>query len=209
MLDGRVSDDPTGMKWALHAPINTVNETGEALKDASRQLGRAAKKVDELLDSEQGPHSRRAGQRRRVARRIRNVLGDKETQQRLAEAMKKMPDTLDTMNQTFRSADKSLRAFTRPSGPDQNTAVERMVETVEMTERMLRKFNESSDPNKPPPADQIADAMENINEITRADAAGHGPHRPRRRLARGAAERPAVVRPAEPGGGTSSRSAAT
>ena len=48
---------------------------------------------------------------------MRTVLGDRETQQRLAEAMKKMPDTLDNMNQTFRSADESLRAFTRPLRP--------------------------------------------------------------------------------------------
>ncbi len=155
------------LEGALQGPINTVNETGEALKEASRQLGQAAKKVDELLDSERGRIHDVLDNAAESLGALRNVLGDRETQQRLAEAMKKLPDTLDNMNHTFHSADESLQAFTHRSGPDHRTAVERMIATIEMTERTLRKFNESSDPNKPPPADQIADAMENINEITR------------------------------------------
>ncbi len=165
-LEGHLSDDPTGLKTELQQPIDTVVDTGRALKEASEQLGAAAKKVEELLDSERGRIHDVLDNAAESLGALRNVLGDRETQQRLAEALKKMPDTLDSMNQTFRSADNSLRTFSRRSGPDQKTPVERMVDTVEMTERMLRKFNESSDLNKPPPADQIADAMENINEIT-------------------------------------------
>ncbi|MCE5267388.1 MAG: MlaD family protein [Planctomycetaceae bacterium] len=165
-LQGRVSDDPTGLKRALQGPINTVEETGEALKQASLQLGSAAKKVDELLDAERSRIHDVLDNAAESLKAMRTVLGDRETQQRLGEAMKKLPDTLDNMNETFHSADASLKAFTARSGPDQRTPVERMVTTIEMTERTLRKFSESSDPNKPPPADQIASAMENINEIT-------------------------------------------
>ncbi|MEN6450978.1 MAG: MlaD family protein [Thermoguttaceae bacterium] len=165
-LEGQVSDDPTGLKRALQGPINTVTETGEALKQASQQLGRAAKNVDDMLSSERSRIHDVLENAAESLKAFRTVLGDRETQQRLGEAMKKLPDTLDNMNQTFRSADRSLTALTRKTGRDQRTAVERMVDTIEMTERTLRKFSESSDPNKPPPADQIANAMANINEIT-------------------------------------------
>lgn len=166
-LVGEVLDDPTGLKQALQGPINTVTETGEALTQASRQLGSAAKKVDELLDSERQRIHDVLENASESLKAFRTVIGDPQTQQRLGEAMRKLPDTLDNMNRTFHSADESLRAFSRRTGPDQRTAVERMVETIELTDRALRKFSESTDPSKPPPVDQIADAVTNINEITR------------------------------------------
>ena len=165
-LAGYISDDPTGLKKELQKPIDAVVDTGRSLKEASQQLGQAAKKVDDLLDSERGRIHDLLDNAAESLKAMRTVLGDRETQQRLAEAMKKMPDTLDNMNQTFRTADDSLKAFTQRSGPDQKTPIERMVQTIEMTERTLRKFSESSDPDKPPPAEQIAKAMENVGEIT-------------------------------------------
>ena len=94
------------------------------------------------------------------------MLGDEENQKKLAEAISKLPDTLDSMNRTFTATDETLRKFTERRKTDGQTPIERMVDTIEMTERTLRKFSESSDPGKPPPADQIAKAMENIGEIT-------------------------------------------
>ena len=49
ILEGKFSDDPTGLKRALEGPINTVNQTGLALKEASDQLKSAAKKVEDIL----------------------------------------------------------------------------------------------------------------------------------------------------------------
>ena len=51
-LDGRVSDDPTGLEEALAAPIDTVTETGQALKDASEELKLAANRINRILDTE-------------------------------------------------------------------------------------------------------------------------------------------------------------
>ena len=39
VLEGKISDDPTGLKRALAEPIDTVNDTGKALTAASKQLG--------------------------------------------------------------------------------------------------------------------------------------------------------------------------
>ena len=83
------------------------------------------------------------------------MLGDEENQAKLADAIKKLPDTLDNMNRTFRATEETLRTFTERSKTDGRTPIERMVDTIEMTERTLRKFSESNDPSKPPPADQI------------------------------------------------------
>jgi len=166
-IDGRVSDDPTGLKRALSEPIDTVTNTGRALTSASKQLGAAAKRVEDILneDTEQDVHSilRDAA---KSLKTFQQMLGDEENQKKLAEAVRKLPGTLDSMNRTFQATDETLRSFTQRSGPDGKTPVERMVQTIEMTERTLRKFSESQDPDKPAPADQIAKAMENIGEIT-------------------------------------------
>lgn len=166
VIEGRVSDDPTGLKTALEAPINTVVQTGQALTEASNELKLAARKVSELLDSEQRQLHDVLENAAGSLKALRTVIGDPETQQRLAEAVKKMPDTLDSMNETFRTTNESLRAFTTRTGPEQKTAVERMVGTIEITERALRRFTEAAEPGKRPPAEQIALAMENIGEIT-------------------------------------------
>ncbi len=166
IIDGRVSDDPTGLKRVLQGPIDTVNKTGRALENASIQLEAAAEKVGNILDKERERIHEVIENAAESLKSIRTVLGDRETQQRLAEAMQKLPDTLDSMNSTFRSADESLRVFSQRSGPDGRTPIERMVDTIEMTERTLRKFSQPAGPGEEAPIDQIAIAMENIGEIT-------------------------------------------
>ncbi len=167
VLTGEVSDDPTGLKRALAGPINTVNETGLALRDASVQLKSAAKKVETILDQQQGRIDEVMENAAESLKAVRTILGDKETQDRLAEAMKKLPNTFDDMSRTFRAADESLHAFTTRTGPDNRTPIERMVESIEMTERTLRKFSQPAAPGEEAPVDQIAAAMDNIGEITR------------------------------------------
>jgi phospholipid/cholesterol/gamma-HCH transport system substrate-binding protein len=167
ILQGRVSEDPTGLKGMLAEPIGTVNRTGEALTDASKQLGAAAKRVEDILDQETQTDMRSImHDAAKSLRTIHNILGDEENQAKLSEAIKRLPSTLDNMNRTFQATDETLRAFTTRSKIDNKTPVERMVDTIEMTERTLKRFTEETEPGKPPPADQIAKAMENIGEIT-------------------------------------------
>lgn len=167
-LSGRVSDDPTGLKRQLAGPINTVQETGEALTAASKKLAAAAERVENILspEAEKNVRSILRDASKSLAV-IQKVLGDEKNRDKLTDALTRLPDTLDNMNRTFASTDEAIRKFTERSGPDNKTAVERMVATIDMTERTLRKFTESSDPNQLPPAEQIAAAMENIGEITR------------------------------------------
>jgi phospholipid/cholesterol/gamma-HCH transport system substrate-binding protein len=167
VLVGQISDDPTGLKRALSEPIDTVTDTGRALTAASKQLGKAASRVEEILDEETQKNAQSVLRDSAGAlKTIQKLLGDEENQAKLVEAMRKMPETLDTMNHTFRATDETLRKFTERSPVDGKTAIERMVGAIEMTERTLRKFSESSEPGKLAPADQMANAMENIDEIT-------------------------------------------
>jgi phospholipid/cholesterol/gamma-HCH transport system substrate-binding protein len=167
VIEGKYSEDPTGLRGALQGPIDTVQNTGLALTKASEQLSSAAKRVEDILNPEaqRDVHDilRDAAKSLRVMQRM---LGDEANQTKLADALNKLPNTLDSMNRTFAATDETLRKFTQRSGPDQQTPIERLIDTVEMTQRTLRKFSESSEPGKPPPAEQIAAAMENIGEIT-------------------------------------------
>jgi phospholipid/cholesterol/gamma-HCH transport system substrate-binding protein len=168
VLPGRLSDDPTGLKRALQGPIDTVQETGEALTAASKKLGAAAQRVEDILndDAQRDVRDilRDAAKSLKV---VQKVLGDEANQTKLADALSKLPNTLDSMNHTFTTTDETLRLFTKRSGPDRKTAIERMVDTIEMTQRTLRKFSEAPESGQPAPADQIAAAMENIGEITK------------------------------------------
>jgi phospholipid/cholesterol/gamma-HCH transport system substrate-binding protein len=167
IIDGKISDDPTGLKRALAEPIDTVTDTGKALTAASKKLGEAAGRVEEILDAETQKNVQSILRDAASSlRTVQSVLGEEENRRHLTEAMKRLPDTLDNMNRTFQSTDETLRKFTERSKVDGKTPIERMVGTIEMTERTLRKFSEPSEPGRPAPADQIAAAMENISEIT-------------------------------------------
>ena len=167
VFEGMVSDDPTGLKRALDKPINTVQETGQALKEASVQLGAAARRVEDILDVNTQKDVQSVLRDSAVSlKTIRQMLGNEENQEKLSQAVQKLPDTLDSMNATFKATDETLRKFTERSKTDGKTPIERMVGTIEMTERTLRKFSEPRAPGEVAPADQIAEAMANINEIT-------------------------------------------
>lgn len=167
ILKGQVTDDPTGLKRALAGPINTVTNTGKALTAASKQLGEAAHRVEEILNSKTQKNVQDVLDNAAVSMKvIRQMLGDEENRERLTEAMRKIPDTLENMNRTFQATEETLRKFTEPSKADGKTPIERMVNTIEITEQTLRKFSEAAADGHPAPADQIAMAMENIGEIT-------------------------------------------
>jgi phospholipid/cholesterol/gamma-HCH transport system substrate-binding protein len=167
ILDGRTSSDPTGLKKALADPIDTVSNTGRALTSASEHLGKAAQRVEDVLNKETEKNVQDI--LRDAAKSIstlQGVLGDEENQKKLTQAMRRLPDALDNMSNTFKSTDEVLSKFTQRSSADGKTPIERMVGTIEMTERMLRKFSEPRREGELAPVDQMAKAMENIEEIT-------------------------------------------
>ncbi len=168
ILKGFISDDPTGLKQELQKPIDTVMRTGEELAAASKQLGAAAKRVEEILDAKTQKNVQSVLEDAAVSlSTIREMLGDDHTRERLTLAMKKLPDTLDNMNATFDSTSKALNAFTEPQGPNGRSAVDRLVDTINMTEATMRKFSQPTEPDGEAPVEQIKHAMENIGEITR------------------------------------------
>ncbi len=166
-LHGMFSDDPTGLKRALADPIDTVSNTGRALTAASDQLSKAAKRVEDILDPDTQKNAQDLLRDMAASMAtIRDMLGDEKNREQLSQAVQKLPDTLESMNHTFKATEEALSRFTERSPEDGRSAIERMVETIEMTERTLKRFSEPSRPGDPAPADQIARAMENIGEIT-------------------------------------------
>ncbi|MFZ1932639.1 MAG: MlaD family protein [Thermoguttaceae bacterium] len=167
VMVGRYSSDPTGLKRELQGPIDTVTNTGVALTKASEQLNAAAKRVELILnDKAQRDVANILNDAAQSLKVIQKMLGNEENQKKLADAVSRLPDTLDNMNHTFASTDEALRKFTQPSGPDRKTPIDRMVDTIEMAQRALRQFSKPSEPGQLAPVDQLASAVENINEIT-------------------------------------------
>ncbi len=168
VLEGKYSDDPTGMKRELQRPINTVTETGMALTAASKKLEAAADRVNAILNPEAQQNVQDILQGAAKSLRVINeVLGDKENQKKLAKSLGNLPQTIDSMNDAFVTADRALRKFTEsPPGSNEPPPIDRLISMIDRMERTLRKFTESSDPNQPPPVDQIAKALGNIDEIT-------------------------------------------
>ena len=164
VLDGQISEDPTGLKRALSGPIGTVQNTGLALSAASDELRRAARNVNHILDAEKDRIHEVLENSAVAMGGLSKVLGDKDNQRRLADAMKRLPDTLDNMNATFRAAKDSLETFSKP-GRDNKSTVQHMADTIEMIERTLRKFSVESEDGRPAPSDQIAAAMQDIGVI--------------------------------------------
>ena len=54
VVNGRTSEDPTGLKRALSGPIRTVKDTGEALREASKNSKAAARNFKRILNAEKG-----------------------------------------------------------------------------------------------------------------------------------------------------------
>ncbi len=113
-LEGRISEDPTGVKTvledALRSPINTVNTTGKALREASEELGKAAHKVGALFDEKTQADLKTVLE---GAADALKVLGKKENQAKLAEALNDLPNTLKGMNSTFQRTNEMLDQFTQ------------------------------------------------------------------------------------------------
>ena len=165
-IAGSTLEDPTGLMATMKTTMTTVNETGTALKNAADEMKLAARKVEDILDSERESLHKTLDNAAESLKAIRLILGDPDTQKDLADAMKKLPDMIDNMNNTFKTVHQSIQEFSAPSKDDGKTPIERMVGTIEMIERMLTNFREGK-PGDVPPAQQIVGAIENINDITR------------------------------------------
>ena len=77
---------------------NKLGAASDCVKDILNKIYK--EKVKNILDDT--PKSLKAFQK---------ILGNEENQQKLADAIKKLPDTIDSMNRTFQKADDTLRTF--------------------------------------------------------------------------------------------------
>lgn len=105
---GKTSNDPTGLMKALEDPINKVKNTGDALTAASEKLGAAAERVDNILNDKARDHIQQIIDDTAASMKvIRKGLGDENNQKKLADALNKLPDTLEKMNNTFARTDEA------------------------------------------------------------------------------------------------------
>ena len=144
-----IPSDPTGLKRELQGPIDTVTNTGVALTEASKQLNAAAKRVEDYPQRRRPAGHQQHPPRRRpiVESHPAKLFGNEENQTKLADALGKLPDTLDNMNRTFAATDEALAEVHRADpAPTAKTPIERMVETIEMTQRTLRQV-QRADPS--------------------------------------------------------------
>ncbi len=166
-LTANPSEVPAGLREALKKTMETVGDTGDALKLASEKLAAAAERVDNILnDKTQIRIQQIIDDTAASMKVIRKGLGDENNQKKLADALNKLPDTLEKMNNTFARTDEALKTFTEPTGEDRRSSVERLEHSIKIVEERLEKFTKSDRYHKAP-ADQIAKTVENINEITR------------------------------------------
>jgi len=167
VLIGEISDDPTGLKSAMAEPFKKVSDTGDALTKASVKFGEASDRVSQFLDKDAERDMRDIMRDAASSlKAVQKILGSDESQAKLAETMKKLPDTLDNMNRTFAATDEAIRKFTERSGPDNKSAIDRMVNTIELAQKTLREFNESPEPGVPSTAAQMKKVVSNVEEFT-------------------------------------------
>jgi phospholipid/cholesterol/gamma-HCH transport system substrate-binding protein len=167
ILTARVADDPTGLKRELASPINTVKNTGKALASASNKLGEAADRVKDILDADAQKNVKSILDDAASSLEVfHSVLGDKENQKQLAEALRELPDTLKRMNKTFAATDDAIEKFTRAKGDDGRTPLDRMISMIETTEATLNKFSMPGKNGEPAPVDQVAAALQDLHQIT-------------------------------------------
>ena len=189
VVEGKVSEDVTGLKRALEAPINTVVSTGVALTEASNELKAAAKQVRDMLkenETDVRTVIQRAGTTLeavgKAANSANNLIGDEETQLQLRKAMQRLPDTLDSLNRTIHLAETSLQnlqKFTAPLGAAPEQRARQMLDTIDQLSHItvqLRAFTDRlASPNgtlgqlidNPELYQHLNRAAKNIDEISR------------------------------------------
>ena len=150
VLEGKFSADPTGLKDVFEDEFTTIKEAGIELKNASIALGKAGQSVSDLLETNQEGITRAIDEAhhtltavREVATTAQELIGDKETQRKLREAMKKLPDTIDQMNDAMTVARRNLEhleKFTRPLGENGAERVRQIDQAISMLGSLMTQI---------------------------------------------------------------------
>ncbi|NQU21699.1 MAG: MCE family protein [Candidatus Nealsonbacteria bacterium] len=133
VLEGKVSQDPTGLMNALEQPIQTVQYTGQALADASASLKTAADKITVLVETNETAITETIAEARatlesvhRVADVADRLIGDEESQKQIREALNQLPGTLVQVKKTMDLAVANLENLQEFTGPLSEGAGERV-----------------------------------------------------------------------------------
>ncbi len=185
VLIGRVAPDPLDSLSAVTTTLDQlakpIRQASEALAGAGDELKAAAKKVDTILDEQTQDNLQEAT---RLAKEslegIRDMIGEKETRDRLKTALDRLPDDLATLSNTMKKAEKRLdevQAFTAKLGSDE--MVTRLDQTTRHLDQVMADLSVLSQSLKDPQGslglllqdrqlyDHLSEAAENVDDLTR------------------------------------------
>lgn len=150
VIQGKVSEDPTGLMTALQQPIQTVQHTGQALADASDSLKKAADEIAALVNKNEAAITDTIAEARATLKSVRRVaevtdrlIGDEQSQQQIREALNQLPGTLAQVKKTMDLAVanlEDLHEFTGPLGDGATERVERIDNAIVQMDAVLTQL---------------------------------------------------------------------
>jgi phospholipid/cholesterol/gamma-HCH transport system substrate-binding protein len=192
-LDGQCFQEPSRMieniQDKFDATITSVQGTSGDLSTASKKLTDTLNSINGILDDNRKGFKDAVDQVNEIMSDTRNVIGDKETQKQMREAIKEMPqmikDTHETvlkMRDTVAVVDrnlKNLEGFTKPLGERGDALIDNLDRGTEKLDRLVNemlKFSQALNSsegtvgqlvNNPELYQHINRAARNIDEISR------------------------------------------
>ena len=150
VIQGKLSQDPTGLMGALEQPIQTVQHTGQALADASESLKKAADKITALVDKNETAITETIAEAKatlesvhRVAEVADRLIGNEESQRNIREALNQLPGTLTQVKKTMDLAVanlEDLHEFTGPLGEGAAERVEKIDNAIVQMDAVLTQL---------------------------------------------------------------------
>lgn len=141
-LAGEVLPSPTQviqkLDEKLSKVIDSVTGAGDALGTASTDLSRAARNVSSLLTDNKEKIEQAISQANvtllaveELTKSTSNLLGSEESRMRLRESLEDLPDTLDSMGNTIKMAELSLKRFVEPPPGSGRSGLDKMFSTID------------------------------------------------------------------------------
>ncbi|HEY4761675.1 MAG TPA: MlaD family protein [Thermoguttaceae bacterium] len=192
-LQGVFIPDPNQLIQNIQSSFNTtidsVQGTSRDLSVASQRLTTTLETLNKMLEENREGIKKAVDQANEVMEGAKNIIGDRETQERMREAMKQLPqmitDTHDTvvkLRDTVEVVDRNLRnveGFTRPLGERGEALIGNLERGTEKLDRLVSEMLQFSEAlnksegtigqlvNNPELYQHMNRAARNIDEISR------------------------------------------
>jgi phospholipid/cholesterol/gamma-HCH transport system substrate-binding protein len=192
-LKGLYTPEPTqliaNIQDKFESTITSVQTTSSDLGAASRKLATTLDTLNSILEQNRDGMKNAVDQANDIMSSARNIIGDRETQAQLRDAMQHLPqmvkDTHDTvlkMRETMAAVDRNLtniEGFTKPLGERGETLIDNLDRGTERLDKLVSemlKFSQALNSsqgtigqlvNNPELYQNLNRAARNIDEISR------------------------------------------